>query len=67
MERNDDNSLVKQPDVSYGNYTYADYLRWDFEEIVELIKGKIIKKAAAAPTRIHQRLEGIITSGFISF
>ncbi len=27
-------------------YTYADYLKWQFEERVELIKGKIYKMSA---------------------
>lgn len=39
-------------------YSYADYLTWQFDEVVELIKGKIFKKAAAAPKRIHQRISG---------
>jgi len=47
---------VKEPDLEYGNYSYADYLTWQMEEVVELIQGKIFKKAAAAPKRIHQRI-----------
>lgn len=35
-------------------YTYADYLLWQFEERVELIKGKIMQMAA--PSRVHQQL-----------
>jgi len=58
MEKEDRKSLVKEPDLGYGNYTYADYLTWDMEEMVELIKGKVFKIAAAAPKRIHQRLTG---------
>jgi Uma2 family endonuclease len=58
MEKNVEKSLVKEPDLSYGNYTYADYLTWEMEEMVELIKGKIFKKAAAAPRRVHQWLTG---------
>lgn len=58
MEKDVEKSLVKEPDLSYGNYTYADYLTWEMEEMVELIKGKIFKKAAAAPKRIHQWLTG---------
>lgn len=42
-----------------ATYTYADYLKWDFEEIVELIKGKIFTKAAA-PNRRHQEVSGSI-------
>ena len=35
-----------------GIYTYADYLTWQFEQAVELIKGKILPMAA--PSRRHQ-------------
>lgn len=34
-------------------YTYADYLNWQFQERVELIKG-FIKKMSPAPSRRHQ-------------
>ena len=34
-------------------YTYADYLLWQFEERVELIRG-FIKKMSPAPSRTHQ-------------
>ncbi len=47
---------VNEPDLEYGNYSYSDYLTWQMEEVVELIKGKVFKKAAAAPKRIHQRI-----------
>jgi len=36
-----------------GTYTYADYLLWQFEERLELIKGKIFKMSPAPNTR-HQ-------------
>jgi Uma2 family endonuclease len=39
-----------------GTYTYADYLLWEFEERVELLRGKI--RQMAAPSRKHQ---GIVT------
>ncbi|MDX2284430.1 MAG: Uma2 family endonuclease [Bacteroidia bacterium] len=35
-----------------GTYSYADYLRWEFEERVELLRGKI--RQMAAPNRRHQ-------------
>lgn len=35
------------------SYTYADYLKWKFEERVELIKG-FIRKTSPAPSRLHQ-------------
>lgn len=37
-------------------YSYADYLTWQFSEIVELIKGKI-SAMAPAPNVYHQRIE----------
>nr|MBI1231784.1 Uma2 family endonuclease [Cytophagales bacterium] len=58
MEKEKAKSLVNEPDLSYGEHTYADYLSWDIEETVELIKGKVFKRGAAAPSRIHQRLTG---------
>lgn len=36
-----------------GTYTYADYLLWQFEERLELIKGKIFKMSPA-PNTSHQ-------------
>ncbi|SEJ65783.1 Endonuclease, Uma2 family (restriction endonuclease fold) [Cyclobacterium xiamenense] len=58
MEKERTKPYVKEPDLSYGGYTYADCLSWDLEEMVELIKGNVFKKAATAPNRIHQRLTG---------
>lgn len=49
---------VNEPDLEYGNYSYSDYLKWQIKEVVELIKGKIFKKAAVAPKRIHQKVSG---------
>lgn len=37
-----------------GTYTYADYLKWQFDESVELIKGKLYQMSPA-PRRAHQR------------
>jgi len=36
-----------------GTYTYADYLKWKFDERVELIKGKLYRMSPA-PKRKHQ-------------
>lgn len=36
-------------------YTYSDYLKWQFSERVELIKG-LIKKMSPAPNRTHQTI-----------
>jgi len=57
MERKQDDT-VQEPNLVYGTYSYADYLTWNMDEVVELIKGRIFKKAAAAPRRIHQKVSG---------
>lgn len=36
-------------------YTYADYVKWAFDERLELIKGKIFKMSPA-PGSVHQRI-----------
>ena len=45
----------EEPFTTYGHYTYLDYLQWQIDESVELIKGKVFR-AAAAPRRIHQQI-----------
>lgn len=39
------------------SYTYADYLTWRFDEMVELIKGKVYRMSPS-PTSKHQRVSG---------
>ncbi|MBK8504907.1 MAG: Uma2 family endonuclease [Saprospiraceae bacterium] len=55
-------SDIKQLTLT-GTYTYADYLTWQFDHMVELIRGKIFKMSPA-PDRMHQEivsnLHGII-------
>ena len=36
-------------------YTYADYLTWQFDEFVELIRGKV-RRMSPAPRRSHQEV-----------
>ncbi len=36
-------------------YSYADYLTWQFDEMVEIIKGKVFKMSPA-PNRLHQEV-----------
>lgn len=50
-ENIDDISLL-EPE---GVYSYADYLKWSFEERVEIIKGKIFNMSPAPRTN-HQRV-----------
>lgn len=51
---------VNEPDLSYGNYSYADYLKWTMEEMVEIIKGRVYK--LSAPKRVHQTISIRISS-----
>jgi Uma2 family endonuclease len=46
-------------DFSKEDYTYADYLKWTFEERLELLKGKLFRMSPA-PNRVHQKLSGEI-------
>jgi Uma2 family endonuclease len=48
-------SLVEEPSPDY-TYTYADYLKWQFEERLELFKGKIFKMSG--PNTKHQVVSG---------
>ncbi len=47
---------INQLDLT-KSYTYADYLTWQFSEMVELIKGKIFKMSPA-PSDLHQSISG---------
>jgi len=52
---------VEEPITGYGTgYTYADYLKFEFDEMVELIKGKIFKMSPA-PKSYHQRISANLT------
>ncbi|MBS9523646.1 Uma2 family endonuclease [Litoribacter ruber] len=55
MKTKGEKNILKEPDASYSRYTYADYLTWEMDSMVELIKGKIFRQAAA-PRRIHQEV-----------
>jgi Uma2 family endonuclease len=41
-------------------YSYADYLKWKFDERIELIKGKIFKMSPA-PSTNHQKISLYLT------
>lgn len=47
-----DDISVLEPEATYS---YADYLRWSFEERVELIKGKLFRMSPA-PRKFHQEI-----------
>ena len=46
---------VKEPDLAFNNYSYADYLSWTMDVMVEIIKGRVFKMSPA-PKRIHQKI-----------
>ncbi|MCT8705287.1 Uma2 family endonuclease [Glaesserella parasuis] len=47
-----------------GSYSYGDYLKWKFQERVEIIKGKIMVMSPA-PNRLHQRISMKLTKAFL--
>jgi hypothetical protein len=47
-------------------YSYADYLKWQFDERVELIKGWI-HQMSPTPGRKHQKIEGKIFYNLYKF
>jgi Uma2 family endonuclease len=44
-----------------GNYTYADYLTWRFDQMVEIIKGKLFIMSPA-PAERHQRIATLLST-----
>jgi Uma2 family endonuclease len=44
---------ISQLDLS-KSYTYADYLSWKFTDLVELVRGRVMRKMSA-PTEAHQQ------------
>lgn len=57
MEKQKTNK-AEEPVSGYdGPYTYEDYLKFDFDYMVELIRG-FIYKMSPAPTTIHQKVAG---------
>jgi Uma2 family endonuclease len=51
---------INQLDLN-KKYTYADYLTWQFNEMVELIRGKVFKMSPA-PNTFHQQISGNLFS-----
>lgn len=65
---------VKEPFTEYlpagqagGRYSYADYMNWEIDEMVELIKGKVFRSAASVPRKIHQTIFVRVTSKLFNF
>lgn len=47
---------ISQLDLN-GTYSYADYIKWRFDERIELLRGKITRMSPA-PNVNHQRISG---------
>ena len=58
-------SALAEIDMS-KTYSYADYLRWEFDERLELIKGKIFTMSPAPDTR-HQEISGKISNAIFNY
>jgi Uma2 family endonuclease len=56
---------LSQLDLS-KQYSYADYLTWNFKERVELIKG-LIYKMSPAPSPVHQLISGNLHADIHAF
>ncbi|MEP1085574.1 Uma2 family endonuclease [Algoriphagus sp.] len=63
----EEKDLVKEPFTEYGVYSYADYLTWEIDEMVELIKGKVFRSAAASPRMKHQKIVLRLGSELLNF
>jgi len=65
---NDDKvSTVEEPITSYNkSYTYSDYLKFEFDHMVELIRGKIFKMTPA-PSSFHQEISTALIGRFFQF
>ena len=58
---------VHDPAEDFGiEYTYADYLKFEFEEMVELIRGKIFKMSPA-PKTLHQQVSMKLSAKIFNF
>lgn len=55
-----------EPHTEYGPYSYADYLGWEMEEMVEIIRGRLFRMNPA-PKRVHQKISLHIASELYQF
>jgi Uma2 family endonuclease len=66
MKEEETKDQANEPFSEYGRYTYADYLTWQIDEMVELIKGRVFRNSAA-PRRIHQEISGKVFTRLFNF
>lgn len=59
--------MMKVEDIDMSKrYSYADYLTWQFDEMVELINGAV-HKMSPAPNRWHQRVSSFLHGELYQF
>lgn len=62
-----DQYFAEEPSVDYGKiYTYADYMNFEFEEMVEIIRGKLFRMSPA-PRTSHQAVVGNLYRDIANF
>lgn len=49
-----------------GTYSYADYRTWQFDELVELLRGKVVRRVST-PVEPHQVIVGQLLSALGNF
>ena len=67
MKSEETENKVSEPFTGYRKYSYADYLTWQMDEMVEIIRGKVFRSAAAAPRRIHQKVSLKISNKLFNY
>lgn len=67
MKDDKDINAVREPQAYYNrSYTYADYIKFEFDHMVELIKGQIFKMTPA-PSAFHQDISMKLSSDLYTF
>lgn len=66
-EYTSEDKIYSLEDIDFsGTYSYADYLKWEFDERLELIRGKIFTMSPG-PATMHQRVSMRISAMLFSF
>jgi Uma2 family endonuclease len=66
IKEEEEPSMTAEPDLTFGEYTYADYVKFKFDYMVELIRGRIFKMSPA-PRIAHQKISTNLTRLIANF
>jgi Uma2 family endonuclease len=62
-----EDKVLKFEDIDLsGTYTYADYLKWEFDERLELIRGKVFTMSPG-PNTFHQQISGVVYNALYNY